>query len=271
MNRFWSLLFLLVPLLSVGIYVWAALGRAPLATAWLPENLSYQGQTIDWLFLLIHYLAAALLLGTGLFLAVAIWRFGDRPGARARFVHTKVGLEIGWTIVPAAILIWLSLYQWNAWADNKLRRPMTQTQAGPQLRPPLARIVAKQFGWEIYYPGPDGKLDTPDDLYVENELYVPAGDEVVLELQSRDVIHDFFVPQLRLKQDIVPGSTQYLWFRTLPEAVNRRLDFVCAELCGWGHYKMNGWLYIVSTSDFERRMRELAEERRAGLSLEPLP
>jgi cytochrome c oxidase subunit 2 len=271
MNRLWSLLFLLVPLLGVGVYVWSAIGKAPLATTWLPENLSRQGQTIDSLFLLIHYLAAALLMGTGLVLAFSLWRFRDRPGARAHFVHTKVGLEIAWTIVPAAILIWLSLYQWNAWADNKLRRPTIPSESGTQVRPPLARIVAKQFGWEVYYPGSDGKFDTPDDLYVENELYIPVDQDVVLELRSRDVIHDFFVPQLRLKQDIVPGSTQYLWFRTLPQAVDRRLDFVCAELCGWGHYKMNGWLYIVTPGEFDQRMAELAADRRAGLKAEPAP
>lgn len=261
MNRFWSLLFFCVPVGGLGVYVWAARGRAPLATAWLPENVSYQGQTIDFLFYLIHYLAAAILLGTGLVLAVAMWRFRDRPGASARFIHSKPGLEVVWTIIPAAILVWLALYQMNAWADNKLRRPQIEQNGELRNRPPLARIVAKQFGWEVYYPGRDGVFDTPDDLYVENELYVPVDEDVVLELQSRDVIHDFFVPQMRLKQDIVPGSTQYLWFRVLPFALNRRLDFVCAELCGWGHYKMNGWLYVVSAEDFARRMDALAAER----------
>ncbi len=261
MSRFWSVLFFCVPVSCLAIYLWSAYGFAPLATAWLPENLSYHGRTIDFLFYLIHYLAAAVLLGTGLVLAVATWRFRDQPGARARFVHTKLSLEIAWTIVPAAILIWLALYQMNAWADNKLRRPQMESAGVLRNRPPLARIVAKQFGWEVYYPGADGRLDTPDDLYVENELYVPVDVDVVLELQSRDVIHDFFVPQLRLKQDIVPGSTQYLWFRVLPIALNRRLDFVCAELCGWGHYKMNGWLYVVTPEDFALRMNELAAER----------
>lgn len=264
MSRLWSALFFIVPLACVGVYAWAALGFVPLATAWLPENLSQQGRTIDWLFYVIHGLAAVVLMGTGWLLALAMWRFHDRPGARAHYIRSNTGLEIAWTILPAALLIWLAVYQMNAWADIKLNRPQANSDGSSREQPPLARIVAKQFGWEIYYPGSDGLLDTPDDLYVADELCVPVGVDVVLQLQSRDVIHSFFVPQLRLKQDIVPGSTQTMWFRVLPAGLNRKLDFVCAELCGWGHYKMNGWLYVVTSEEFARRMRQLADERLAG-------
>jgi cytochrome c oxidase subunit 2 len=98
-------------------------------------------------------------------------------------------------------------------------------------------------------------------LYIENELHVPVGVDVVLELRSRDVIHSFFVPQFRLKQDIVPGSTHLLWFRALPAATGRRVDFVCAELCGWGHYRMNGNLWLVRQADFDNHMAALAARR----------
>ncbi len=266
MNRFWSALFFCVPVAAVAVYVWSAFRFAPLSTAWLPTNISVQGQTIDALFNLIHYLSAGILIGTGFVLAFAMWRFRDRPGAKARFVHHNSKLEAIWTVIPAAILIWLSLYQMNAWADNKIRRPLIESNGKLRERPPLARVVAKQFGWEVYYPGPDGQFDTQDDLYIENELYVPVDTDVVLELKTRDVIHDFFVPELRLKQDIVPGSTHYLWFHVLPSAANRRFDIVCAELCGWGHYKMNGWMYVVTPQKFEKRMTELAAQRLGGLT-----
>jgi cytochrome c oxidase subunit 2 len=260
MNRLWSILFCFVPLAAVAAYVAAAQNAFPLSGLWLPENISRQGQTIDYLFLLIHYLAAAILLLTGLILAWVMWRFRDRPGARARYITHHRRLEAAWTIIPAAILIWLSLHQLDAWAENKIRRPVS-TSGNGQAKPPLARVVAKQFGWEVYYPGKDGRFNTPDDVYFENQLFAPVDQDVVLELRSRDVIHSFFVPELRLKQDIVPGSTQYLWFRILPHAEARRFDIVCAELCGAGHYRMNGSLYPVSAEEFRRSIEQRAADR----------
>ncbi len=257
---FWSLVFLCVPLGAVAVY--AACGRLPpLQTATLPAVYSEAGQTIDHLYWLIHYLSAAILLGTGCLLAWSIFRFSGSNRAPARHVHGNLALEVIWTLIPAAILIWLALYQMEAWAENKLNRPQVVVNGARVDQPPLARITAKQFGWEVLYAGPDGKLDSRDDLYVENELYLPVGENVVLELRSRDVIHSFFVPELRVKQDVVPGLTQALWFRIEPSAIGRRLDLVCAELCGWGHYKMNALLFPVSRQAFDAKLAEYAAAR----------
>ncbi len=257
---FWSLFFLCVPLGAVAVY--AACGHVPgLQTATLPANYSPTGERIDQLYWLIHGICAVILVGTGLVLAAAILRFGARSSSRAKHIHGSLKLEIAWTILPAGILVWLALHQMHAWAENKLVRPKAEMNGVQVDKPPLARITAKQFGWEILYAGADGRLDTPDDLYVENELHLPVDEAVVLELRSRDVIHSFFVPQLRVKQDIVPGMTQYCWFSIFPAAAGRRMDIVCAELCGWGHYNMNGWLFADSRANFERQMKSLAAAR----------
>ena len=98
-------------------------------------------------------------------------------------------------------------------------------------------VTGRQFEWRLRYPGPDGSFDTPDDLFSVNELHVPVNEDILVQLKSADVLHDFFLPNLRVKQDAVPGMKIPVWFRATEEGV---FDLVCAELCGWGHYKMKG-------------------------------
>ena len=156
----------------------------------------------------------------------------------------------------AAILIILSLYQYQSWEENRLQRPLTEVAGVPVETPPLAKIYAKRFGWEMHYAGPDGKLETADDIYMENLLVVPSHTDVVLQLESYDVIHSFFVPKLRLKHDIIPSRTQFTWFHATQEG---EADIYCAELCGWGHSLMRGELIIKSPEEFETWMTEQVE------------
>ena len=155
----------------------------------------------------------------------------------------------------------------NAWADAKMRRPVLS--AGPDgvegtaddvLRPPLAEITARQFEWRIRYAGPDEKLGTPDDVYTVNDFHFPVDEEVVIELKSMDVLHSFFLPNLRIKQDAVPGMKQYIWFRGNKAGT---YDLVCAELCGWGHYKMRGKIFVEDRKTFDRWLaQKYAEQER---------
>ena len=101
----------------------------------------------------------------------------------------------------------------------------------------VVRITAKQFNWNFTYPGPDGKFGTADDVTSENDLHVPVGKVVRFELQSEDVIHSFFVPDMRLKQDVVPGRTIRGWFEATKTGI---YEIACSELCGFGHYSMHG-------------------------------
>jgi cytochrome c oxidase subunit II len=245
MNRFWAILFALVPILGVASFLAAANGWWPLENSWLPENNSEQGRTIDHLYDLIHWVAAVILVLTGVLIAWAMWFGTSRKSSQ--HIHSHTGLEMLWSIIPGLILVFLSLYQFQSWTDNKIQRPTISSGTDGVPAPSVARVHARQFGWDIEYPGPDGILDTVDDVRIPNELVVPADQTVVLQLQSRDVIHSFFVPQLRLKQDIVPGMKQFVWFRPLH---TEQYEIVCAELCGWGHYKMKGVLRIVSAEEY---------------------
>ena len=128
-----------------------------------------------------------------------------------------------------------------------------------RLKPDYQMITAaKRFGWEFHYPGPDGIVQTQDDDYIENELVLPVDTDIVLQLESLDVIHSFFVPQLRLKQDIVPGMKQFAWFRANQPV---EMEIACTELCGWGHYKMQGILRIVSQNEYDQWIRERMNRR----------
>ncbi|MEE9171716.1 MAG: hypothetical protein V3U41_02260 [candidate division NC10 bacterium] len=110
-------------------------------------------------------------------------------------------------------------------------------------------VTGKQFNWEILYPGPDGRFGTADDLQVDNELHVPVGKIVRVTLKSKDVIHSFFLPNLRLKQDTMPGREIEAWFEATKPGV---YEIPCAELCGFGHSGMLGHLTVHSAEDYEK-------------------
>lgn len=260
MRRFWSILFFAVPILGVIATAMATFGISPLQTAWLPKSLSESGDTIDQLFNGIHILAAVILLGTGLTLAWALWKFdyrNDGGQTKAQYFHHNTKLEVIWTLIPAMILLFLAFFQMKSWSENKMNRPTIDVAGQLEFKPPTVLIRAKRFGWEVYYPGADGLVETEDDLYIENMLVLPVGVDVVMQLESRDVIHSFYVPELRLKQDIVPGMVQFAWFNAREAC---ETEVLCTELCGWGHYKMKSALRLVSPSEFASFVESLAKE-----------
>jgi cytochrome c oxidase subunit 2 len=124
--------------------------------------------------------------------------------------------------------------------------------------PPHAQVMGRQFEWRITYPGKDGIIGTPDDLFDVNTLHVPMDEPVVLRIQSEDVLHSFFLPNLRVKQDVVPGMKQHVWFKAVEDGT---FDIVCAELCGWGHYKMKGRITIESRAKYEQYLAKLTAEQ----------
>ncbi|QGJ69661.1 Cytochrome c oxidase subunit II [Planctomycetales bacterium 10988] len=244
----WSLFFLLVPLIGTAIFV-----AAPAMNLWLPKDVSVMGGEIDHLFYLILWLTGVVFLLTQILLAFFVWFYDARRRTEpAIYSHGNHSLELFWTVIPAFILVFLGLYQIQAWANLTMRPP-----EDPALE---VEVTGRQFEWRIRYPGPDGEFDTPDDLYHVNDLHVPVNREVVVYLKSEDVLHSFFLPNLRLKQDIVPGMTGRVWFRAKEVG---EFDLVCAELCGWGHYKMKGRLTIQSQENFQQWLKTMANEQEA--------
>ena len=118
---------------------------------------------------------------------------------------------------------------------------------------PTVEVVARQFEWRLRYPGRDNMLGTRDDLFLTNDLHLPVDEDILIQLKSMDVLHSFFLPNFRIKQDAVPGMKIPVWFKATETGA---FDIVCAELCGWGHYKMKGRVTIESRADFDRWLEE---------------
>ena len=260
--RYWSILFALAAVFCIGVFAYAPFSP----NWWLPNPpgephhvVSTFGRDIDSLFLIILWITGVAFVGTQIALVWVAWKYVDGPGRVATYFHGSQRLEVVWTIIPAAILVFIALYQMGAWASIKFRGSMPKVQ-------PLAEVTARQFQWVIRYPGPDGKLHTPDDLYTVNDLHFVKGKPALIHLRSTDVLHSFFLPQLRVKQDAVPGLTIPVWFDS-----DRKGDFelVCAELCGWGHYKMRGKVTIhENQSEFDEwHAKALAEQNRSQLAV----
>jgi len=246
-GKLWSLLFLLVPILGVAVfwYSWQ-IGY------WLPEDISAHGHQIDHLFMFILILTGVVFVITEVVMFWFMWRYDGKTNREpVKYTHGSHNLEIVWTIVPAATLVFIAIYQMNAWAEVKLRTPDM---------PPTVEVTARQFEWRIRYPGRDGKLGTQDDVHYVNDLHIPVNEEILLNLKSMDVLHDLFVPALRIKQDAIPGNRIPMWFRAKKTGT---YDLVCAELCGWGHYKMKARVTVESRSDYDAWLANLATEQQA--------
>lgn len=278
MRLFWTVLFALAAIFTVGAFVYAPIDL----DWWLPntvvklggsfENpqdqitvtkpISTAGGEIDFLFVVILWLTGIVFIGVEIVFLMSIWKFADSPNHKATlYTHGSKKLELIWTIIPAFILIWIAVYQLGAWADIKYR-----THA-PNVAP-LAEVTARQFQWVSRYPGDDKKLGTNDDIVTVNDFhfYVEPGEngesrpiDTMIYLKSADVLHSFYLPQLRVKQDAVPGLTIPVWFNANQPG---HYELVCAELCGWGHYKMRGKVTIhQSKAEFDKWLEERKAEQ----------
>jgi cytochrome c oxidase subunit 2 len=212
--------------------------------SWLPENVSTYGATIDGLFYFIYYLTGVTFFGVQIALLAFLWMYRARPGGRATYTHGNTTLEIVWTAIPSVLLAGLALAGRSTWLDIKARQPATDF---------VIRITAKQFNWEVRYPGLDAKFDTEDDVVMDNDFHVPVNKVVRINLHSRDVIHSLFVPSLRLKQDAVPGRNIPAWFEATKAG---KYEVPCAELCGFGHSGMKGWLFVDTPEAYAAWARE---------------
>src|ERR1700754_5223268 len=170
---------------------------------WLPEDVSTFGPDIDSLFYLIYYITAATFIIVTVLMVWFIIAYRQKEGRRATYTHGNTTLEIIWTIVPAAILIVLSFMSVSTWARVKRHAPESDFEL---------QVTAKQFNWEIVYPGTDGKFGTDDGKKFDQAPHDQVNKVVLIHMQVSDVIHSFFLPNLRLKQDAVPGRDILVWF-----------------------------------------------------------
>jgi cytochrome c oxidase subunit II len=224
---------------------------------WLPENVSTFGRDIDWLFHLIYYITGITFILVFATMLAFIVMYRDRPGRKARYTHGNTTLEIVWTVVPALILVILTLLSVPAWSRIKMSMPDTDF---------TVQVTAKQFNWQVVYPGADGKFGTADDKMLLDEMHVPINKPIRVILKSQDVIHSFFVPQFRIKQDAVPGHEIRAWFDATKPG---KYEWPCAELCGFGHSGMRGWIYVHTPEEYQKWAAENLTAEAAPAAAEP--
>jgi cytochrome c oxidase subunit 2 len=214
----------------------------------LPPSASTYAGEIDGLYYMILVITgiAFVIVEVGL-----IWflvRYRHRPGRRARYTHGNNTAEIVWTAIPAVTVVIIGLLSGGVWMRIKGR------DAAPADSIPIG-LLAKQFEWHVTYPGGDGQLGTADDFQLRNQLHVPAGRPVRITLEAEDVIHAFFVPAFRVKQDAVPGMQIPVWFEATTPG---EYEIACAELCGLGHYRMRAMVTVHATDAYDQWMQDAA-------------
>jgi cytochrome c oxidase subunit 2 len=250
---------------------------------WLPALASVEGAAVDRQFAVSYLWMGAVFFAAQFLLGFLVWKYRERTGATARYSPGDARAEIVWTVLTALLFLGLSWTGAQAWSKSFAGSPHAHAKDAGSLQ---VEVNALQFAWYFRYPGADGKfgrtqpelrdassgneaaigldLNDPaaqDDL-VTTSLMVPSERDVVLLLQSQDVIHSFFVPELRFKQDATPGTLDRAKFRpNLPGTY----EIACAELCGLGHYRMRASLRVMSAEEFDRWMAERVEARRVAL------
>jgi cytochrome c oxidase subunit 2 len=119
-------------------------------------------------------------------------------------------------------------------------------------------IMPQQFAWNFRYPGPDREFGTDDDIIpAQNQMHIPVNTPIVVQIASWDVIHSFYLPNFRIKQDATPGMITALWWQATKTGV---FDIACAELCGNSHYKMKGYLTVETDEEFRQWLTENSPE-----------
>lgn len=208
--------------------------------SWLLEkSVSTFGPDIDHIYYVVLWITGITFVLTEAALVYFLVRYRHREGRKAHYTHGNNRLEIIWTAVPAIILVGLAFTSMGVWARVKSELPSGAVELV---------VEAKQFEWNITYPGADGMLGTDDDFTKRNELHIPVDQPVIVNLRAEDVIHSFFLPEFRVKQDALPGKNIPVWFEATETG---EFALACAELCGIGHYRMGGRVIVHSAADYE--------------------
>jgi cytochrome c oxidase subunit II len=237
----------------------------------LPVQASAQAAGLDRITVLVHVLMAVLFVGWSIYFIYVLMRFrrrrqpvADYHGARG---HWSTWTEIGVAVVEVLLLAAFSIPAWAA----RVSPP------DPLINDALVvRVTGQQFTWTVHYPGPDGQFgrvdatlvsaDNPygldrrspngaDDVVSVNQMHLPIGRPVIVQLSSRDVIHSFGVPAMRVKQDAIPGMMIPVWFTPTLEG---SFDVACSQLCGLGHYRMRA---VITVEPADRFTAWLASQR----------
>jgi cytochrome c oxidase subunit 2 len=222
----------------------------------LPEAISTYAPDIDGLFMVILWITLFFFVLTEGLLVYFIVKYrarGREPG-KAKHTHGSHTLELAWTFVPGLILFCLAVFQAETWGNIKYKGEMPK-EGDPGVE--VVEVYGMQFQWHFRYLGSGASVaDRSDDVVKSSELHVPAGRKILLKLQTRDVLHSFWLPNVRLKQDLLPGQTIRQWFEITPGEHEGPYYVVCAELCGNLHTTMKGLLVVHDEAGYRAWLEE---------------
>jgi cytochrome c oxidase subunit II len=237
------------PLIAIAV-VAALIGIAlGWAINWFPVAASTQAHKVDTFYDVLIAASVPMFVLVAAVVLYSVYRFRMRPGEEDMDgppVHGNTRLEVVWTVIPAVLMLSLCTYAYITLHDAEKAPAATGAQKELQVR-----VVGEQFTWLFYYPG----VTTPSP-----QLYVPKDRSVRFTVQTKDVIHDFWVPAFRWKIDAVPGINTY--YRITPDRLGT-YDVVCAELCGLGHATMRSSAHVVTGQQFTAWLGKL---RKGGAS-----
>lgn len=252
----------LITFVGITVYLFATHYFAP------PPPITRVGQQIDHQYDLTLYATGVAFILAQLGLGWFVFRYRDR-GKPARFTRGHTALEIAWTLITATVFLGLGVLATKSWAETRIAKA---SPGSLQIE-----VTEEQFAYYFRYPGPDGKFGRIDpalvsaptgnplgidpndpagrDDIVVSTLTVPVNHPIELLIRSQDVIHNFFVRELRLQQDAVPGMTVPLHFT--PDRMGRYY-IVCTQLCGMNHNQMHSFLDVVSGADYQAFLKREA-------------
>lgn len=263
MGRFLALLIVVIAIASVWMFVsghW-----------WFPDSISEHGPALDRQFKITAVVVAIGFVASQLALAYAIVKYGRKGNERAIYSHGNNKLEAIWTVITALVFVTVAVFGQIVWYNLHI------TEAAPGAVE--INVVAQQFQWNFHYPGKDrtlGKTDAkfindgalnfvgidPEDANGKDDiqmstLIVPENLPVSIKLRSKDVIHDLFIPALRIKQDAVPGMNVSMHFKALKSG---KYEIACAELCGSLHYNMKTFMLVLPQDEYNA-LAEMSEDK----------
>jgi cytochrome c oxidase subunit 2 len=245
---------------------------------WFPTSISEHAPAIDRQFMLTIIVVGLAFTAAQVGLGYMVWKYRDRGQKdRALYSHGSNRLEVVWTIVTAVIFIGLGIMGQSVWASlhfNKAPAGSFQVE-----------VVAQQFQWNFHYPGKDGVFGRTDPNLIDDSalnfigldetdpsakddathsvIAIPVGRPVELILRSKDVTHNFWVPQLRFKQDLVPGMAIRVHFTTTKTG---KFELACAELCGQLHFKMRSYMLVLPVEEHTALMALPQEQFQAKMT-----
>jgi cytochrome c oxidase subunit II len=225
----------------------------------IPRDASLDGHLVDGVFGYLT-IAAAICFGVVVVVLLIVVLFHRARGGRRQALYTHgdrrghvlltLGVGLAMFVAVDAVLA--------ARASGQLRRRFWRypDRESGALR---VEVTARQWAWTFRTAGPDQRFGTPDDVITLNELHIPVGRPITLQLRAKDVVHSLYLPNFRTKVDAVPGTTTRLWFQA---EVPGRYEIGCAQHCGVGHYKMRGELFAAPPAEHQRWERRAEEDAR---------